>query len=150
MNGTDDGMFVPEGVDSGVEAECEVDNLVSYDYVEATRRFNEVYGKRYAGSETDEEMVFLTLEHHNLEQLVEQGDASSEVEDRYAELSEVLDAYMRMLVPDDERRAEIMAAAEADVDLEDMAKVVEDALSVARADAVVGREDNLIQFPGAE
>ena len=130
------------------DAECGSEGeLVPYARLEAKREFTERNGGADEGGITDVEMLKVSMENDNLSKLIEQGDASPADVERYERNEALIDSYYRMLVPDEERRAEIIAEAEAN------AEVWEDCVDELLKDAGVSvcgdevRVDNVVEFP---
>ena len=121
--------------------------LVPYARFEAKREFTERNGGLDEGGFTDVEMLKVSMENDNLSRLIEQGDASPADVERYERNEALIDSYYRMLVPDEKRRAEIIAEAEAN------AEAWEDCVDEILKDAGVSicgdevRVDNVVEFP---
>ena len=77
-----------------------------YMRLEAKREFTELNGGADEGTDTDVKMLRISMENENLGRLIEEGEPSPEQ----------IESYYRMLIPDDERRAEVLAEAEASAD----------------------------------
>ena len=100
------------------DAECGSEGeLVPYARFEAKREFTERNGGLDEGTSTDVEMLKVSMENDNLSKLIEQGDASPADVERYERNEALIDSYYRMLVPDEERRTEIIAEAEANAEV---------------------------------
>ena len=121
--------------------------LVPYARFEAKREFTERNGGLDEGTSTDVEMLKVSMENDNLSKLIEQGDASPANIERYERNEALIDAYYRMLVPDEERRAEIIAEAEANADAWEgcVDEILKDAGVSICGDEV--RVDNVVEFP---
>ena len=132
--------------DGGLEGK-----LVPYALFEARRDFTERNGGLDEGGFTDVEMLKVAIENDNLSKLIEQGDASPANIERYERNEALIDAYYRMLVPDAERRAEILAEAEANAEISEdfVDELLEDAGITVR-DGVIVMDDNLVEFPRSE
>ena len=121
--------------------------LVPYARFEAKREFTERNGGLDEGRVTDSEMLKVSMENDNLSKLIEQGDASPADVERYERNEALIDSYYRMLVPDEERRAEIIAEAEANADAWEgcVDELLKDAGVSICGDEV--RVDNVVEFP---
>ena len=121
--------------------------LVPYARFEAKREFTERNGGLDEGGFTDVEMLKVSMENDNLSRLIEQGDASPADVERYERNEALIDAYYRMLVPDEKRRAELIAEAEANAEAwEDCVdEILKDAGISVRGDEIV--VDNVVEFP---
>ena len=121
--------------------------LVPYARFEAKREFTERNGGLDEGGFTDVEMLKVSMENDNLSKLIEQGDASPADVERYERNEALIDAYYRMLVPDEKRRAEIIAEAEANADAWEgcVDEILKDAGVSICGDEV--RVDNVVEFP---
>ena len=98
------------GAAQGVFAE----NVVPRSWLEARREFTELNGGHDEGRMTDLEMLRLCMVNDNLEQLIKQGDASPENVEEFQRNDALISAYYRMLIPDDDRRAEVLRRVEAE------------------------------------
>ena len=130
------------------DAECGSEGkLVPYARLEAKREFTERNGGVDEGGFTDVEMLKVSMENDNLSRLIEQGDASPADVERYERNEALVDSYYRMLIPDDARRAEIIAEAEANAEVwEDCVdEILKDAGVSARDDEI--HVDNVLEFP---
>ena len=130
------------------DAECGSEGkLVPYARFEAKREFTERNGGLDEGESTDAEMLKVSMENDNLSKLIEQGDASPDAVERYERNEALIDSYYRMLVPDEKRRAEIIAEAEANADAwEDCVdELLKDAGVSIRDGQIV--MDNVVEFP---
>ena len=121
--------------------------LVPYARFEAKREFTERNGGLDEGGFTDVEMLKVSMENDNLSKLIEQGDASPADVERYERNEALIDAYYRMLVPDEKRRAELIAEAEANADAWEgcVDEILKDAGVSICGDEV--RVDNVVEFP---
>ena len=121
--------------------------LVPYARFEAKREFTERNGGLDEGTSTDAEMLKVSMENDSLSKLIEQGDASPADVERYERNEALIDSYYRMLVPDEERRAEIIAEAEANADAWEgcVDEILKDAGVSICGDEV--RVDNVVEFP---
>ena len=123
--------------------------LVPYARFEAKREFTERNGGLDEGGFTDVEMLKVSMENDNLSRLIEQGDASPADVERYERNEALIDAYYRMLVPDEKRRAELIAEAEANANADAWEGCVDEILKDAGV-SVCGDEvrvDNVVEFP---
>ena len=123
--------------------------LVPYARFEAKREFTERNGGLDEGGFTDVEMLKVSMENDNLSRLIEQGDASPADVERYERNEALIDAYYRMLVPDEERRAELIAEAEANANADAWEGCVDEILKDAGV-SICGDEvrvDNVVEFP---
>ena len=130
------------------DAECGSEGkLVPYARLEAKQEFTERNGGLDEGGITDAEMLKVSMENDNLSKLIEQGDASPADVERYERNEALMDSYYRMLVPDEKRRAEIIAEAEANAEAwEDCVdEILKDAGISVRGDEIV--VDNVVEFP---
>ena len=98
------------GTARGVFAE----NVVPRSWLEAMREFTELNGGLDEGVVTDVEMLRLCLINDNLEQLIRQGDATEEQVEEFQRNDALISAYYRMMIPDDDRRAEVLRRVEAE------------------------------------
>ena len=134
-----------EGVEAGYEG-----TLVPYMRLEAKREFTELNGGADEGTDTDVKMLRISMENENLGRLIEEGGPSPEQIERYERNEALIESYYRMLIPDDERRAEVLAEAEASADAwEDrIDELLEDAgLNVV--DGVI-QVDNVVESPRSD
>ena len=123
--------------------------LVPYARFEAKREFTERNGGLDEGGFTDVEMLKVSMENDNLSRLIEQGDASPADVERYERNEALIDAYYRMLVPDEKRRAELIAEAEANANADAWEGCVDEILKDAGV-SICGDEvrvDNVVEFP---
>ena len=134
-----------------VDAEAPAGELVPYAMFAAMREFAERSGGFDEGMDTDVEMLMVAIENDNLAKVIEQGDATPANIETYERNEALIDSYYRMLVPDAERRAEILAEAEANAEIwgECVDQLLEDAGITVR-DGVIVLDDNLVEFPRPE
>ena len=135
--------------DAEVDAEAPAGELVPYALFAAMREFAERSGGFDEGMDTDVEMLMVAIENDNLAKVIEQGDATPANIETYERNEALIDSYYRMLVPDAERRAEILAEANAEISEDFVDELLEDAGITVR-DGVIVLDDNLVEFPRSE